>query len=367
MKGKLLAFMLGLSLLLAGCSWMEGSYASVEPYMEESVRDDKSIVAVSDYRDIYEALCAMVESCLESRTLSLADFSDPDVAGKLDRAVKAVKNSNPVGAYAVEEITYELGTAGGVSAVVITVEYNHNRNQVKNIWKVQGMDTARSLIQGALDRVDAEIVLRISDYSQLDFTQLVQDYALSHPDKVMEVPEITATVYPQSGTDRILELQFNYQTSRESLRYMQSYVRPRFTSAVMFVSGEDEAATIYSKLYAFLMETSEYTLQTSLTPAYSLLRHSVGDSKAFATVYAAICARANLPCLVVTGTRDGEPWTWNIICEDGVYYHLDLYHSSLAGGLQKLSDGEMTNYVWDYASYPSCGVQEEEPTEPTQG
>ena len=96
MKGKLLTLVLGISLLLAGCNWMEGSYASVEPYMENSNRDDKSIVSVSDYQDICDALNAMVESCVESRTLSLAGFGDNDATEDLNKAVRTVLTTNPV-------------------------------------------------------------------------------------------------------------------------------------------------------------------------------------------------------------------------------------------------------------------------------
>ena len=101
------------------------------------------------------------------------------------------------------------------------------------------------------------------------------------------------------------------------------------------------------------MERFDYTLETSITPAYSLLGHGVGDSKAFATVYAAMCRRADLECLVITGTRDGEPWTWNMVCDDGTYYHLDLLSSHR--GFQELTDNEMEGYVWDYSAYPEAG------------
>ena len=45
------------------------------------------------------------------------------------------------------------------------------------------------------------------------------------------------------------------------------------------------------------MERYDYRIETSITPAYSLLRHGVGDSRAFAVVYAAMCQQAGLECL----------------------------------------------------------------------
>ena len=145
---------------------------------------------------------------------------------------------------------------------------------------------------------------------------------------------------------------------------MQSQVQPVFDSASLYVSGEGEDYQKFSQLYAFLMERFDYKFDTSITPAYSLLRHGVGDCRAFATVYAAMCRSAGLECITVTGTRSGEPWTWNIILDDGCYYHVDLVRSNLAGQFRELTDSEMRTYVWDYSEYPECvGAGTEAPAE----
>ena len=109
-----------------------------------------------------------------------------------------------------------------------------------------------------------------------------------------------------------------------------------------------------SMLYAFLMERFEYKQETSITPAYSLLRHGTGDSRAFAQVYAAMCRDAGLTCMTVTGTRDGEPWTWNILLDGEEYYHVDLLRCSENGRYREQTDAEMEGYVWDYSEYPAC-------------
>jgi hypothetical protein len=253
------------------------------------------------------------------------------------------------------------------------VTYNHNHSQIKNIRSVQGMTVTKEKIYESLNAMNAELVLKISDYEETDYAQLVQDYALERPDMVMEVPQVTATVYPSNGSVRVLELKFTYQTSRESLKTMQNYVHPKFSAAELFVKTEEDSNMKFARLYAFLMETTEYTVETSITPAYSLLRHGVGDSRAFASVFAAMCTRVGLDCRMISGTRAGEPWFWNIICEDGVYYHVDLLRCYREGGYQKLADSDMTGYVWDYTAYPACGPEEEIPqetteeTEPTDG
>lgn len=349
-----------LCLVLSGCSsWMDGHYASVTPHREQNQQVDDGIIAVSNSQQIRSALAGIIESGAESRTLSVEDMG-ADVAGRnVQKAIQYTMDNHPIAAYAVESIDYEIGITGGVSAAVITVQYNHNRSEIQRIRQVLGMERAKGLIYAALDELEPGIVLQISNYIETDFAQLVEDYSIQQPDEVMETPQVTANVYPDSGLIRVVELKFTYQNSRESLRQMQRYVQPRFTAASLYVSGEEEQSVKFSRLYAFLMETTSYTLETSITPAYSLLRHSVGDSRAFATVYAAMCRKAGLDCQVVTGTKEGEPWFWNIICEDGAYYHVDLLRSSGAGMYQKRLDWEMDGYVWDYTAYPQCGAAEE--------
>ena len=161
---------------------------------------------------------------------------------------------------------------------------------------------------------------------------------------VMELPQVTAQLYPQSGSTRILELEFDYQTSRESLRSMASQVRQVFSSAKLYVTtGADDGVKL-NQLYGFLMERFDYVVETSITPAYSLLNYGVGDSRAFAQVYAAMCSRIGLEARVVSGKRGGELWWWNMICVDGSWHHLDLMTGSQ---FALLNDAQMTDYEWD--------------------
>lgn len=209
------------------------------------------------------------------------------------------------------------------------------------------------------------IVLLVEEYKVRDYTQFVQDYAQENPQTVMETPQVTEAVYG-SGGSRVVELVFAYQNSRDSLRRMQTQVQPVFDSAVLYVSGDDADRQKYAQLYAFLMEPFDYKLETSITPAYSLLRHGVGDSRAFATVYAAMCRDAGLECLVVAGTHAGEPWTWNLVLDDGQHYHVDLLRCSESGEFRKFPDAEMGEYVWDYSMYPASTGSGEISTEPMQ-
>lgn len=361
---------LAMCLFLTGCGWLDGSYASVTPHRQPSGGSESQVETADNYLQLRTALESMVVAGTESSVISVSRIQQERLEDFLDLAVRYVKDSFPLGAYAVEEITCELGTIGGDTAVAVEITYLHERQEILSIRQVADMEQARELIGGALTAYEPGLVMLITDYQSTDFHQLVDDLAAQNPDSVMETPELTVQLYPDSGRQRVLELKFSYQSSRDSLRNMADVVQRVFNSAALYVSHDAEDHQKLSQLYAFLMERfSDYQIKTSITPAYSLLNHGVGDSNAFAVVYAQMCQRAGVECHVVVGTRRGEPWCWNIVLDDGYYYHVDLLACQQWGGYRALTDGQMADYVWDYSAYPVCTgrpLVQEETVPPTE-
>lgn len=366
MKCKIAALVLALCLLLTGCgSWMDGSYSSVKLHTQRQEQSGGEAIAVSSYDQLRQALAETVESGTETLLINVAQMNQGSVSQYMDRAVRHILEMNPIGAYAVESVEYEQGTSGGQPALAVTVQYNQNRAELRGLKEAVGMDEALEIVADALSQCEAKVVMHVSQYRVTDFVQYVRDYMEENPQTVMELPQLTVSTFPETGNQRVVEIVFTYQTGRDDLMNMQTRVRPLFTSAELYVSGNNADYDKYALLYAFLMERHEYQFDTSITPAYSLLIHGVGDSRAFATVYAAMCRRVGLECQVVSGTSNGEPLFWNIICVDGVYHHLDLVSRGPDGEFRVWGDEEMSGYVWDYSAYPECGIYVD-PTELTE-
>ena len=352
---RLLPLMLAFCLLLTGCGWLDGSYASVTPHRQQTGGSEATIETADSYLQLRTALENMILSGTESSVISVGGIPQERLPDFLEMALRYVKESFPMGAYAVEDIFCELGTVGGTAALAVEILYRHGRQELLSVVEAADMAEARERIGKALTQYEASLVLMVNDYQVTDIHQLVEDYAEENPGAVMEIPETAVQIYPQTGRQRILELKFTYQSSRDSLRTMQSVVQRVFNSAALYVSHDVNDSQKLSQLYSFLMERfSEYQIKTSITPAYSLLNHGVGDSNAFAVVFAEMCQRADVECRIVVGTRRGEPWCWNLVLEDGYYYHVDLLACRQRGGYQALRDDQMDDYVWDYSAYPAC-------------
>lgn len=365
MKNKL-CLILAVLLLLSGCSRIPlGQYLSVTPHREDPNRVNPENVVAGNYHQLLNALTALVEDGTESGLIYVPDYGSK-LEADIEKAIRHVSTENPIGAYALEQVVYEIGTGSGQQAVAIELQYLHDRSEIRRIKQCASMDEAKGQLAYALDTCTGSLVIQIEQYHHADFIQMVRDYANENPSQVMELPDVTVGIYPETGNRRVVELKFTYQTSRDALRSMQAQVRPIFDAAVLYVSGDGQDSEKLSQLYAFLMERFDYQYDASITPVYSLLRHGVGDSMAFALVYADMCRNAGLDCLIVSGTRNGEARYWNIVRIDEHYYHVDLLESAASGSLQTLHDNEMTGYVWDYSAYPACVEEAETIPETTE-
>jgi len=350
-----LCLVLALCLLLGGCSWMDGSYVSIKPHQEQNSGSQTGTLSASNYQQLRQVLSDMVESGVENAVIHVSAYQQDLVEKGMETAVHYIRDLLPLGSYAVEDVKYEIGTGGGQPAISVSISYLHGRSELRKIQRVKSMEEAEQVIGEVLEQCSESVVLLVERYSKTDIVQMVEDYAKEHPNLVMETPQVAVGLYPDSGSCRVVELKFTYQTSRDALRQMQTQVQRVFSSASLYISSNDEDARKYAQLYTFLTERFDYKIETSITPSYSLLCHGVGDSGAFASVFAAMCRQAGLDCRTISGTRSGEAWHWNLIREGDVYYHVDLLQSKNAGSLQKLTDEQMQGYVWDYSAYPAAG------------
>ena len=352
MGRRMLALAAAGALLLSGCGWMDGSYVSVTPHrvgVSQSLEGDAR--EVDSYMELRNALIALVEDGSTEGLFALAEYPREDAVADMDRAVEYALGTYPIGAYAVESIEYDFGTGLGTSAISVDITYRRSREEIARIRTVRRRDGAETAIADALDECAQTLVMQMTGYQDTDFAEIVREYARLNPDRVMETPSVSVQVYPDRGDTRVVELTFRYQTDRETLRAMREQVQPVFSSSALYVSGQAEDRTKFAQLQAFLTERFDYTIESTATPAYDLLCRGVGDSRAFAQVYAAMCSRIGLEAMSVSGTRAGEKHWWNLVCVDGVWRHLDLLASTR---FLTLTDAEMTGYEWDRERYPAA-------------
>ena len=347
------------SLSLCGCNlWMEGDYVSVEPHPQQYVHMVTTDLEASSYEQIVEALKKLVAEGLDTGIVFINDMTADVARSYMETAVQDVLATDPVSVYAVENIQYDIGQNLGRDAIAVTITYVKSRAELLRINYVQTMDQAKMSILDALKENRGSVTFRVDAYEETDFTSVVHHFAETNPEYIMEQPAVMSAVYPDSGEARLVELVFTYQTDHTTLAQMQEIVYPVFFSAQLYVQSDDKPLEKYSRLYAFLMERSDYKLESSITPAYSLLQDGIGDSGAFSSVYARMCNMAGLECYVVHGTRNGEPWTWNMVKTGESYSYVDLLRSRENRSFRLRTEAEMYEYSWDKESIQLTPVTE---------
>ena len=336
---------------ITGCSGMfSETYVSLQPHRSSEGADTSGQRVASSYPEIYMALAQQIDHAETTGVIILEDLSEPVGTSYLEAAVRNVMVQEPVGAYAVEKIEFDVGTNAGRIAAAVNVTYSRSRTDLLSIKTVKSMDDAQMLIGQALEQAENTVTIRVEQYEQRDYAAMVRSYADANPDAVMEIPQVMAASYPHGGQNRLIELTFTYQNSREELLEMQELVQPAFQAAELYVQGDFSAKQKFEKLHSFLMERSKYTIRSSVTPTYSLLQEGVGDCRAFASVYAAMCRQAGLECRVINGTKEGEPWSWNRVVFNNRVYYIDLIEAKQLGRLQFRTSSQMSGYVWERGS-----------------
>lgn len=342
-----------LSLLLCGCgSVYSGTYSAVKPHTQSDASQPGREESAEDYHQLCRVLEGIVESGQHNAVIDVGNYGSEDLEDDILRARNYVENRYPLGAYAVDWMSVRLGKSDGRSVLSVYVHYIHNPVDFRDIYRVQSEEEVAGRIHQTMERYDSRLVLWVNADEQINYSRIVEEYAMDHPRTVMEFPVLEIKTYPESGSERIVALTFEYQTGEDSLRSMRDQVGPVFDRALQAARGSKDR---YRALYDFLMKGYNHHITPSITPSYSLLKYGVGDSKAFAQVYAAMCREAGMECMMVNGTKNGASHWWNIIRVGDVYYHLDL----LGGSYTLHSNASLSGYVWDYASYPICGVPTE--------
>lgn len=335
------------AVLLCGCA--DGSFTSVKPHQQPSSPVQEREVSAKDQQQLYDVLDAMVRQGQEEAVVFVSGYDQSLLEMQTRQVCAAIEDDHPIGAYAVDWISFRQGKSDGQPVLIVYIHYIHGRAEISRIRTVANMDDVSVWITKSLVDYDTGLVLQVQEYQDTDLVQMVESIAQSRPHQVIEMPQVTAQTYPNTGDTRVIELHFTYQNNRNALRSMQEQVTPIFEEAVSSAEGTREEQ--YQHLASFLTERfEEYRYTTSITPAYSLLMHGVGDSRSFAVVYAAMCHQAGLECLTVSGTKDGASHYWNIICLEEGYRHLDLHDQDL----RPKTDREMEDLVWDYSAYPAC-------------
>jgi len=354
MRGRLLALGLCCCLLLTGCSaLLRREYSAVTPHSAvPTAEDDSSTLRAESYQELVNALLYLVTQREDQGTIRL--FGDGEtVAADLAAARQEVMQEDPLGAYSVKDIQYELTAVVSSYEADLYLTYRRTPEQVASIVPATGDNAIRRELGQTLQRFGEELVLRASYFEgdEAHIQTLAREAYFSAPEYALGLPSLTVTVYPETGRQRIVEILLRYPLDGAQLqeRYgALDRVLSRWANDYWNYQPLDFAQA--------LAQRCSYDPEGGSTP-YHVLVERRADSQGAALALLALCGRLDQRGELVEGTlgEKQELHFWTVVDTENGPRHLDPFPPEGAETALR-TDWEMEElgYAWDRENTPVC-------------
>ena len=353
-------------MLLTGCSLIPKEHRSVKTHEIQEQEQLPEAVQVTDYESLKDAILKFIKVGREEGVIRAENYNGNVEEDLVQAAYEAVR-MDPIGAYAVDYLNHTCSKIVNYYEINLSIIYRRTAYEIASIQQGYSADQLTLQVQSALQNWESHLALRVKEDQEYDIAAIVQQYCLAHPEKMVEIPELTITVYPETGQERVVAVDFAYTHTRAQLEQMRKDVEESVAAAAEYIRYRNSDRDKVQLLYTYLTQRFTYTEGSSATPAYSALCEGVADPLGLAQGFTMILDRAGVICHTVPGLLDGEEYHWNIVSDDGDYRHADLSRCILSGGgLWLQTDWEMSRYYWDSRNYPACVVIEAPREEPPE-
>lgn len=324
---RIIALSFALIFLLSGCIRLsEHEYVVVEPHDEGyEVAVDSGKLSVDSYLSLKNALLNLVEDGVEEGVIQAKGYSG-NLAEDLGEAVYEVAQGDPLGAFAVEYMTYDYSKIVSYYEIRVHIAFRRAEEEIESIVYLNDDDSVPGLVTQALKDYSDVLRIRVSDYRELDFSSMVQEIAAEYPGLLMAMPEITVETYPESGSQRIVEIAFDYPYKTDSMLAFRDQLSGQIHLISELYSSELSEMTTARRFYDRLIRDGMLILEPEESiddTAYSAVMLSESTSYGYAQAFRLLLQERDIPCEVVTGTRNGLVHSWCLVVLEGSEYYID--------------------------------------------
>jgi hypothetical protein len=336
---------------------LDRDYVSVEPHDQFSdTRTDSSALQAENYQGLVNAIVYLVSQGSEEGVVRLYNYTR-DVDTDLSSACLEVAKKDPLGAYAVDYIKYDFSRIISHYEANVQITYRRTAAQIKSVVSVTGSSAIKGELREALTKFSPEVVLRVSYLAEDEsyIVGLVQQAYYDTPSVAFGLPDAQVTLYPDSGTQRIVEILLTYPEDIDALRQKRNDLATAAEKIAAALS--QNSGNLPGEVFTYLRAHVRYQAEegAAQSTAYAALVGGKSDSEGMALAFQLLCDLTGVESSVVTGSRDGASHFWNLVKTADGWLHVDAARSD---GLL-LADDAMTNagYAWNTGDYPaSSGI-----------
>ena len=205
---RLAATVLALCLLTGCASLLEREYSTAEPHSSKFWESEAAdTLRAENYQDVVNDLLILIGRHKESAVLRLYGFGNElDVAETLERAALEIQQDTPLGAYAVEFITFAGQSQRDYYEAALQIGYRRTAEQIQAVVSATSPEAVHSLLASALDNGRAELAVRLG-YWGADGAEKVEAAMaqLREERGLTDTPVWQVNYYPGSGTVELVE------------------------------------------------------------------------------------------------------------------------------------------------------------------
>lgn len=367
-----------LALLLSGCAGLfDREVYTEEPYetAAEVLETEDPADAISNYAALRRAINRLVTEHTESAQLQFQNY-DGSISEDISTACWEVKSSTPLGAFAVDYISYDLSRIVSYYQAEIHITYKRSAYQVEALEHLENLSAMRSRLAAAMRGGETYLVMELAAASLTADTvaRSMEAAYYADPTTCPVLPQAETAVYPESGVTRILEVSIDYGMDGESLALRREELAaaldellaaalpeefPADTSEEPAEAADgDEGMDASERLRALCDALAARVTadETAGATAWDAFTQGAASSEGAALALEAACQAAGIDCEPVFGRLDGEEHVWNIVSIADASYHVDLTSWDRGeDAVFLLGDGDIAGaYWWDTGAYPAC-------------
>lgn len=363
MKRLLCALLAGLSLLtLSGCrSAFEREYYYETPFSGDIGTPSDDAAEIRNYNMLKTALTNMIAGHAERGEFRFVSYNG-NLSEDLAAVCFEIKSEHPLGAYAVESLSYDTSYVVSYYMANIYITYKRTAEELSSIIYTSTAEDFEENVFRALDGYQDELVIRClaPGIDERYILRLVRRHFYDDPTILIAEPETEVTSYPAEGGNCIYDIVFRYGLDRQRCTALSMALAGKLTE-VAGAMTEIEQPLLALEAARYLSErcAAGNPEATYADTAYGPIIMGNADSRGLALAYRALCATLGIECIVVEGGYGGlatQEHFWNIIGLDGAYYHVDISAMSddPAGAFLLNDETLWGRCIWEIAEYPEC-------------
>lgn len=375
---KIVLFLLAAVLtVLSGCAnFLDAEYQASTPHVKkedssqtEVLPDSEVYIESGDVDDLSEAVFGLIRSQAEYGIIRITSY-DGDIDADAEAVCLNAAYNTPYGAYAVYYVSFAVNKYVPFSEVKVYLTYKDGAMEYSDIPVVESTESVRFRLEEALRSFGGTFTIATSapDIDTQYLLECVEEIYFAGNVWFPIMPAVTATSYPETGEERILELKLNYPYSNYRMNTMRTNTEEALAEMVARLEGLDEWDAV-ARLCDILSEecdylgygttSDEYDRRSDKYTAYGALALGRASGEGYAMAVQLVCRELGIECIVVQGRHENVAHAWNIVNIGGNYYHVDAALQAEMGPYKTfmLNDDRFAeSYFWDTERYPACTV-----------